>query len=198
MSIVYAILYIIVWPFFNLVNPGRVIGRENIPQGGVLVCANHFKLTDPLYIVFAMGLKNRMQIMAKAELMRVPILGWLLGKAGIFGIERGKADVGAIKHALKVLKSNEKLLMFPEGTRAKGDDGGEAKTGAVMLALRTGASILPVYIPRKRKWFVPTPVIIGEPYVPEIAGKKATPEEYQKIADDLMQRIRALGEQAAA
>ncbi|MPM14428.1 hypothetical protein SDC9_60790 [bioreactor metagenome] len=198
MSIVYAILYIIVWPFFNLVNPGRVIGKENIPEGGVLVCANHFKLTDPLYIVFAMGLKNRMQIMAKAELMRVPVLGWLLGKAGIFGIERGKADVGAIKHALKVLKSNEKLLMFPEGTRAKDDDGGAAKTGAVMLALRTGASIVPVYIPRKRKWFVPTPVIIGKPYTPEVAGRRASPEEYHAIADDLMQRIRALGEQVAA
>ncbi len=197
MSTVYAILYCIIWPIFNFFHPGRVIGKENVPEGGALICANHVKLSDPLYIAFALGLKNRMQIMAKAELMRVPVLGWLLGKAGVFGVERGRADVGAVKRALKALKSGEKLLLFPEGTRAKHNENGEAKTGAAMMALRTGVPIVPVYLPAKRNWFFRTPVVIGKAYYPQISGKRATAEEYHAVADDLMRRIYALEGQAA-
>ena len=195
MNTVFSILYIIVWPFFNLFHPCRAIGREHIPKGGVLICANHTALSDPLLIVFAFQRKNPLRVMAKAELLRVPIIGWLLSKAGIFGVERGKSDVGAIKTAMRYLKGGEKLLLFPEGTRIKEGEEGTAKTGAAMLAVRTGVPILPVYVPRKKRWFAPTPVVIGQPYYPEVAGRHATSEEYQAIADDLMERIYGLGEQ---
>lgn len=191
----YTFIYCVIYPFFNLVHPSRAIGKENLPEGGALICANHTKASDPFFIVFAFGLKNRVCAMAKAELMRVPVIGPLLGKAGVFGIDRGRADVGAIKTAMKLLKSGEKMIMFPEGTRVEeGKEDHEAKTGAAMLALRTGVPIVPVYVPGKKKWFRPTPVVIGEPYHPQIAGKRATPEEYQAIADDLMTRIMALAE----
>lgn len=195
MNTVFAILYTIVWPFFNFVHPCRAIGRENIPEGGVLICANHTALSDPLFIVFAFHRNHPLRVMAKAELIRVPILGWLLNKAGVFGVERGKSDIGAIKQAMRFLKSGDKLLLFPEGTRMKEDSEGEAKTGAAMLAVRTGVPILPVYVPRKKRWFARTPVVIGKPYYPEASGKRATSEEYQAIAEDLMARIRKLGEQ---
>ena len=70
--------------------------------------------------------------------------------------------------------------------------------GAAMLAVRCGVPILPVYISEKKKWFGRTPVIIGEPYYPETAGRRATTEEYHAIADDMMARVRALKAQAAA
>ena len=136
--------------------------------------------------------------MAKAELIRVPVIGWRLSKAGVFGVDRGKADVGAIKQAMKFLKGGEKVLLFPEGTRIKDGGAGEAKTGAAMLAVRCGVPILPVYISEKKKWFGRTPVIIGEPYYPVTAGRRATTEEYHAIADDMMARVRALKAQAAA
>lgn len=195
MSTVYSILYTILWPFFNLFHPCRAIGRENIPQGGALICSNHTTLSDPLYIVFAFRKKNRLRAMAKSELMRVPVLGWLLQKAGIFGVSRGKSDIAAIKLALKVLKDGEKLILFPEGTR---HSNGEAKTGAAMLAIRSGVPIVPVYIPREKKWFRPIPVVIGEPYYPEIQNKRATNEDYRAVSDDLMTRIQALKERADA
>lgn len=192
----YKLIYCVIYPFFNLVHPSKAIGRENLPEGGALICANHTKASDPFFIVFAFGLKNRVCAMAKAEIMRVPVIGWLLGKAGVFGIERGKADVGAIKTAMKKLKAGEKMVMFPEGTRVDEEaEDHEAKTGVAMLSLRTGVPIVPVYIPGKKNWFRPTPVVIGEPYHPKTAGKRATPEEYQAIADDLMERIFALAEQ---
>lgn len=190
----YTLIYVILFPFFNLVHPCKAIGKENLPEGGALICANHTKASDPLFIVFAFGLKNRVCAMAKVELLRVPVIGFLLEKAGVFGVDRGKADVAAIKTAMKRLKSGEKMIMFPEGTRVDEEtESHEAKTGVAMLALRTGVPIVPIYIPGKKKWFGRTPVVIGEAYHPEAPeGRRATAEDYQVIADDLMRRIMAL------
>lgn len=110
MRTVYAILYCIIFPFFNLVHPCRAVGREHIPEGGVLVCANHTAASDPFFLVFAFRLKHQVRAMAKAELIRVPVIGWLLSKAGVFGVDRGKADVGAIKQAMKFLKAGKKCF----------------------------------------------------------------------------------------
>jgi len=193
----YTFIYCLIYPFFNLVHPTRAIGMEHLPESGALLCANHTKASDPFFIVFAFGLKRQMSAMAKAEIMKVPVVGWLLKKAGIIGVERGKADVGAIKSAMKMLKAGGHLIMFPEGTRvAEGqEEDHEAKTGAAMLATRTGVPIVPVYIPRKKKWFRPTTIVIGEAYHPAFEGKRATPDDYRAIADDLMERIFALAEQ---
>lgn len=197
MSTWYALLYSIAWPFFNLFHPVKSIGREHLPEGGALLCSNHTKLSDPLMIVYAIHRSPQVRVMAKAELLRIPIIGFLLRKAGIFAVERGKSDVGAIKQAMKFLKSGEKVLMFPEGTRYKDGSGGDAKTGAAMLAVRTGVPIVPIFVPAKKKWFRRTPVVIGEAYYPQTAEKKATTEEYHTIAADLMERIRKLEELTA-
>ena len=89
---------------------------------------------------------------------------------------------------------NNKLLLFPEGTRVHEGESVEAKTGAAMFATRTGVPLLPVYIPRKKKWFGRNTVVIGEPYQPVFAGRKPTPEELDIISVDLMDRVRKLGE----
>ena len=116
MRLAYSVIYWIVYPFFNLVHPCRPVNRENVPEGAVILCPNHTRMSDPFFVVFALGRHIQPWVMAKAELMRVPVIGWLLKKAGVFAVDRGKSDVGAIKHAMKCLKNGEKLLMFPEGT----------------------------------------------------------------------------------
>lgn len=189
--------YALVWPFFNLFHPHKIYGRENIPQRdqAALLCGNHTTLSDPLYILYSMGGKNHPRIMAKAELLRIPVLGFLLKKFGVFGVERGKSDVGAIKEAIRVLKGGQKLLMFPEGTRFKEGETHEAKTGAAMLALRTGVPVVPIWIPAKKRWFKRTPVVFGAPYYPTLPGEgRPTPEDYRRVADDLLTRIMALRE----
>ena len=196
MKTVFAILYCIIFPFFNLFHPSKAVHWENIPQGAALLCPNHTRASDPLFVVFALGLKYRPQVMAKAEVMNVPILGWLLGKAGVFAVNRGKSDVGAIKRAMKCLKEGEKLLMFPEGTRSKDGDMGEGKTGVAMLSLRTGAPIVPIYIPAKKTWFRRTPVVFGEPFLPQVEGGRGNAEDYERIAAELMERIAALEAEA--
>jgi 1-acyl-sn-glycerol-3-phosphate acyltransferase len=192
----YTFFYCFIWVVFKLIHPARVTGREHIREGGTLVCANHSSLSDPFYLVMAFHLKYQVFPMAKAELFEIPVLGWCLRKAGVFGVARGKSDVGAIKQAMKYLKGDQKVLMFPEGTRVKDESEGEAKTGAAMLSLRTGVPIQPVFISPKKKWFRRIDIVIGEAYYPKIEGGKATQEDYHRIADDLRDRIYVLEEQA--
>lgn len=188
----YYFLYFLVWPVFRIIYPTKCINKHNIPEGTAIFCPNHTSLKDPLFVAFALGFPRRVHAMAKEELMGIPILGFLLGKAGIFGVNRGGADIGAIKHALKCIKNGEQLLMFPEGTRHSDGEMRDAKNGCAMLATRTGAMLVPIYIPVKRKLFRFTRVVIGEPYYPTFEGKKATSEDYRIIADDLLNRIRQL------
>lgn len=196
MKLAYAIVYCIVYPFFNLVHPCKVIGRENIPDGPAIFCPNHTRLSDPLMVAFALTLKHRPQVMAKAELLEIPVLGWILKKVGVFAVERGKSDVAAVKRAMQCLKSGDQLLMFPEGTRHKDGILGEAKTGVAMLSVRTGAPIVPMYIPAEKKRFRPTAVVVGKPYLPRTETRKGSAEEYEAISRDLMVRIAALEVQA--
>lgn len=201
MKVLFTIVWCIVAPFFGFVHPCRLVGRERLPAEGGLFCANHTRMSDPLCLLLSLGVKWNLHVMAKAELLRVPVLGWILKQIGIFGIERGKSDVGAVKTAMKFLKNGESVLIFPEGTRIKNGvdkDGheSEAKAGAAMLAVRTGVWMIPVFIPEKKRWFRVTKIVIGEPYKPYVEGRKGSAEEYQQIAEDMMDRIQALEEQS--
>ena len=70
----------------------------------------------------------------------------------------------------------------------------DAKAGAAMFATRTGVPLVPIYIQRKKRLFARNAVVIGQPYHPQYAGRKPTPEELDAITGDLMDRVRALGE----
>ncbi len=190
-------MYHILWPILLVImkvfHPYRVYGKQNIPEGGAVLCGNHSTLGDPLYVITAIGVRNKIHILAKEELMEIPLLGGFLRKWGVIGIRRGKADVGAIKEALRLLKSGEKLLLFPEGTRIREGQVGEAHTGAAMFATRTGVPIIPVYITPQKHWFFRRiKIVFGTPYKPEYEGKRATPEDYERIANDIMDRVHAL------
>ncbi len=193
---VYSVIYPIIWIFMRIIHPWKAVGADNIPEGAAVICGNHTTLGDPLYVVCAMGGKRQTHVMAKAEVMKWPVIGFLLKKAGIIGVNRGKSDMAAVKECLKVLRGGVKLLMFPEGTRVREGQVSEVQTGAAMLATRTGVPLVPVYIPAKKRRFRKTTVVFGEPYYPEFEGRKPSAGDYQRIADDLLVRIRALGEQA--
>ena len=190
----YHILYAILWPIFKVLFPVQVIGHENIPEGPVVICPNHTKWNDPFSVVFSFGWKFPMRAMAKIEIIRWPVVGAILEWAGVIGVDRGAADIKAVKSVLKHLKEGSKLLIFPEGTRVHEGETADAKTGAVLFATRTNVPLLPVYIQTGRKMFQRTTVVVGEAYMPVYQGRKPTSEELQSIADDLMVRVQALKE----
>lgn len=189
-------LYIVIGIYYNIIHPVRAVGRENIPEGPAVICPNHTTAGDPFYVVFAFGIRHPLRAMAKIQIMRVPVIGWILSRAGVFGVDRGHADLKAVKTALKTLKDGNKLLLFPEGTRVHEGEDVAAKTGAAMFAARTGAPLLPVYITPKKRRFRPCTVVIGEPFTPAFEGRKPTSQELDAITDELMDRIHALKERA--
>ncbi len=192
---VYRIVFWPVFLIFSLFHPVKVIGRENIPEGACVITPNHSAYADPIIAVCAFGAKMPLRIMAKEELFHIPVVGWVLVKCGIFGVNRGQNDVAAVKRAIKVLKEGCRLMMFPEGTRVKDENAAQdAKTGAIMFAARTGSPLVPVFIPRKKNWFRFTKIVIGEAYYPDVPQRKATQQDYQVAADDLLKRIYALEE----
>lgn len=190
----YRVLYCIVKPFLTVFYPTKYIGRENIPEGGGLICANHSAAVDPFFIAFALGWKRPIAPMAKDSLMKIPVIGFLLKKIGVFGVKRGASDIHAVKHALEQLKGGAYVALFPEGTRVKSREEGEPKTGAAMMACRTGVQVIPMYIPFKKRPFRLNRVYIGKPYVMKPEGRKATAQDYEVLTAELMDKIYELGD----
>lgn len=178
-------LFDLLLPIVKTLYPLRCRGTENIPEGPAVVCANHSNYIDPLLVAAAFGKENYMHFMAKLELLHVPVVGAVLKKCGICFVDRGKSDIDAIRNMMRYLKRGEKVFIFPEGTRVGHDNEVEAKTGAVRIASKMKVPILPVYIPRGKKVFGRVELRVGKPYTVE--GK--THEEYEKLADDVMERI---------
>ena len=181
---------------FKLFFPLQVEGLEHVTGESVIFCPNPSSAIDPLMLAFALPRTYSLRIMAKKQLMDVPVLGWLLRKLGVFGVDRGNADMKAARMAMKSLKEGSKLLMFPEGTRVKEGESVDAKAGAALFATRCNVPLLPVYIYNPKKLFKRSTVVVGQPYMPEYEGRKATSEELQKIVQDLQARIYALEEAA--
>jgi 1-acyl-sn-glycerol-3-phosphate acyltransferase len=126
-----------------------VVGLENVPQSGpVLVICNHCSNADGMllmgYVVPALG--RPMGWLGKEEALRWPIFGWGMRQNGVFGVRRGAGDLEAFKLAKSVLDEGGVLTIFPEGTRSPSGAMQEAKEGATVLAVRSGAPILPIAI----------------------------------------------------
>ena len=91
-----------VFPIYKFVFTGNLIGRENIPQkGSFIVVSNHGSLLDPPLLGHA--LDRHISFMAKAELFKIPLLGFVIKACGAYPVKRGIADKNPIKPACKKL-----------------------------------------------------------------------------------------------
>ena len=191
---IYTILKPILWVLFKLGLRLNVEGTENIPQEGPLVIAsNHLSLLDPP--VIGVAATRKVHFMAKQELF-VPILGDIYKALGAFPVRRGGADRAAIKHGIDILKDNKVLAIFPEGTRSKTGKLGKAEPGALMMASKAMATIVPCcvmgtdYRRQGRIWPKVT-VRFGKPiYFP--ADAVVNKEFLHEMTENLMQHIAAL------
>ena len=125
----------------------RVEGLEHIPRrGAVILAANHISNADPVvagsWITGALG-RRRIHWLGKRELFDWPVIGWAAAHGGVHPVDRGAADVEAFRLATRILEAGYVLLVFPEGTRSPTGELREAKDGLAMLAMRTGAQIVP-------------------------------------------------------
>ena len=183
------LIYTVALLIARLLHPVSVKGLENLPRNGALLIANHSSNWDPILLGTALPRDYRLRVMAKEELFRYPVVSWLIRVGGAFPVNRGGADIQAVKTAMQSIRDGQNLLIFPEGTRVK-------KPGQVtMIGVRTGAVFMPVFLDGKKRLFHKTRIIIGKPYTPVYTGRRGTAEEMQNIADDLLREIYALGGQ---
>ncbi len=188
-KLIYYIAYVVLYPFYRY----KFIGRENLPEGACVLCANHTANSDVIFLVLANGPKWDIGIMGKESLFRFKPLGALFRWLGGFPVKRGSSDLHALKTGFAILKAGKKLLIFPEGTRVKPGMKSEPKPGAALFALRCSVPMVPVYIPAGRKVFRRNTVVIGKPYLPQVEGKPDQ-HHYQAITAELMDRIMELKE----
>ena len=133
------------WAICKVLFRLRIEGRGHEPaRGPFIVAANHASAIDPPIV--GMSLKHKAAYMAKHELLRAPVLGPLLRSIGVFPVRRGEPDRKAIRRSLEVLESGGVLVMFPEGTRSLDGRLRAPEPGAAMIALRTGAAVMPVAV----------------------------------------------------
>lgn len=181
----------------RLLYPLRITGRENLPRHGVLLCPNHCSNWDPVLLSLALPADYRLHIMAKNSLFRIPILGPALRKLGVFPVDRGNSDIQAVKTSIQAIRDGDNLLIFPEGTRVEKRGDVRPKGGVAVIGIRTGATLIPVYIEEKKHLFHRNRIIFGQPYQASYTGRHGTAEEMQQIADGLVDRAYALGREAA-
>lgn len=153
----------VIYPFFLIFQPVKVIGKENIPENDAFIlCSNHTSMTDPFFKVAIFG--RQIHFMAKAELFKIGLFRLVLNAVGAFSVDRGKGDMNAINHAETLVKQGKILGIYPEGTRHPVGPPRKAKSGIAYIAMDTKADILPVSIYREGKYnlFRKTTIRIGE------------------------------------
>ncbi|MBA2314309.1 MAG: (d)CMP kinase [Chloroflexi bacterium] len=180
---------------------------DAIPRAGpVILAANHASNADPVVIGawLTPRLGRRIHWLGKKELFDWPVIGWMARNGGVHPVDRSRADLEAFRLAQRILEEGHLLMVFPEGTRSPDGALQPARDGLAMLALRTGAPIVPIaVVDSDRRWprgrLLPRPggritLRIGEPF--RLADDPATSGRGRAAkgaaTDRLMGRIAAL------
>jgi len=182
----------------------RVLHPERLAGGGsFVVVANHESFSDILVLLARLPLSVR--FLTKKSVFRVPVLGWSIRAAGFVPVDRGNRarSLATVEAALALLKSGRSLVVFPEETRARTDALLPFKSGAALLAVRSGFPLLPVGIAGTRRALPrgtlaisagPVAMAIGRPI--EVAGRSA--RDRDEVTRHAREAIEALREEAAA
>jgi glycerol-3-phosphate dehydrogenase (NAD(P)+) len=139
------------WPLRWMLRAGilvyfrlRRLGIEHIPDGGVILASNHRSFLDPFAIGCCLG--RPIYFVAKQELFKNPMLGWILNCLGAFPIKRGEADEESMDTALALLERGQAVVIFPEGTRIRTGSLAAPKRGVGRLALQSGKPVVPIAV----------------------------------------------------
>lgn len=124
----------------------KVIGKENLPKENCLFVANHQGFFDmPLMLGF---IEKPMGFIAKKEFLKFPIVNYWMKKMHCIFLDREnvRESVKSINEGVENLKNGYSMVIFPEGTRSKGNIMGEFKKGAMKLGTKADVPIVPVTI----------------------------------------------------
>jgi len=163
----------------------EIIGAENIPRDVPLIFAcNHQSIYD--VVLLQALIPVRFRFVVSTELFRLPLYGWTFKKSGYIPLDR-KAPLSAyksLKMTLEVLRSGERVMIFPEGTRSRTGKLGEFKSGSLLPAQRSGAPVIPLAISGSFNVFPPKTLLVTRHPVRLSVGKPV----YIRPEDDLKEK----------
>jgi 1-acyl-sn-glycerol-3-phosphate acyltransferase len=173
---------------------------QTVPmQGPLIVISNHTgQIEVPL--IYAHLQPRKLTGWAKIESWNNKFLNWVFGVWGMIPVRRGEADMHALKSALHALEKGLIFGIAPEGTRNYNGILRRALPGVVILALHSGAPIVPIAhwggenFMKNLKRFKRTDfhIRVGEPFKLKVEGLKITAEIRQQIVDEMMAQIALL------
>ncbi|MFZ5644158.1 MAG: lysophospholipid acyltransferase family protein [Bacillota bacterium] len=192
----YRVAWILCRTYLLVIRRISISGTEHVPrQGGLILVSNHVSYLDPVAIASSLPQSRHVYFMAKYELFKIPLLGFIITRLGAFSVKRGGADRSAIRTALSHLDNGRVVGIFPEGTRnTTKEEMLEPHMGAAMLSLKAGVPVLPVAVTGSRGFFRKVSVRFGEPmyFNSDPAGKKAGRKELVDISTKIMAKVAGL------
>ena len=175
-------------PRITYMNPER---KNRKYEGPVIFVGNHTSHSDGTMTSFLLRC-NKAYIMVAKDWYEQKRFNWFLRYANAIPTERFGTDTGWLRDATKVLKDKGAIIMFPEGKTNKTEPlPDEFKSGFVMLALMTGAKIVPFAVDGTyHKVFGPRQhVIFGEPMELSAEGKALKPDYMNAEAERFRQEV---------
>lgn len=123
----------------------RARGHDRIThRGGMLLVINHQSFLDPLLV--GLPLRRPVSYVARENLFRVPIIGWILRHAYVLPINRDAAGAGVLREMITRLNAGFWVGIFPEGTRSEDGTLGKIKPGFLAMLRRADVPVCPVGI----------------------------------------------------
>ena len=161
-------------------------------RGGVMVIANHISKVDPVYVMFGVWYR-RHHFVAMKELFNGWFLKLLFKGFLCIPIDRDNFSFSSFKEIVRHLRDGEVVTMFPEGKINEGEDLQAFKSGMVLMALKGGAPVLPVYTKKRKNIFRRLVFAIGEPIdLASYYGPKPDSEQIEKLTGLLFEAEREL------
>lgn len=195
----YNVLIFLAHILISLCTRFYIQGKENVPrQGAIMVVANHLSSADP--VLLGAKLERRIIFMAKEELFRNWVSGYIVRQFGAFPVYRGSGDREALRQANRVLKNGNALGMFPEGKRSTRGSMNPAALGSALIAYNNRVPILPVGITGSERirgisWVLRRPKVtlnIGRTFDLPNRGYSLTREQLMELTGIIMNHISEL------
>lgn len=198
-SILYEVVRRIAIVFFHTLMPVKCHNPERLrAEPPYVLISNHQHALDPVAIAIHIP-KHQVCFLAKKEIGKNKTVNRMMTNAHVIFVGRHDTDMAAMRNCMKAVRMNKILVIFPEGTRHHEGQMEQIENGASLIAMRSKAPIIPVYIDRKLGLFKRTHMYVGEPIPSEdLIAKGINAESCEEMNERFRETFRKMIRETSA